>query len=305
VIFIVATLLKNKPMPELPEVQTTVDGLNKTVKGKKILGVWTDYGSKIYNSQFSIFNKKQIKNSKYFKEFKEQIIGTKIVKARRRGKNVLIDLSNHKTILVHMRMTGFFFYNPPKDERFIHLIFDLSGGKKLGFSDMRKFASVTLINTNKLGEDSELAHLGPEALGKNFQFAIFNLQINKRANAPIKQVLMDQTIIAGIGNIYSDEMLWLADIHPRSVSHRIPTPALKKLYVAMRKVLKSGIDFGGDSASDYRNIYGRKGKFQNRHKVYRKTGERCSKRNCIGKIKREIIGQRSAHFCNKHQKLFK
>lgn len=283
-------------MPELPEVQTTVNGLNTTVKGKKILGIWTDYKSNFYKG------KNNIKNPKYFKEFIKEIIGTKIIGARRRGKNVLIDLSNKKTILAHMKMTGFFFYNPPAEERFVHLIFNLSGGKKLGFSDMRKFASVTLIETKKPEENAELAHLGPEALEislKNF------VELFKREKRPVKQMLMDQTIIAGIGNIYSDEMLWLADIHPQSVPHRIPAPALKKLYKAMRKVLQSGIDFGGDSMSDYRNIYGEKGKFQNKHNVYRKTGEKCRKRNCKGIVTRATVGQRSAHFCPKHQKLFK
>jgi len=112
---------------------------------------------------------------------------------------------------------------------------------------------------------------------------------------------MDQEIISGIGNIYSDEMLWSAGIHPLSVASKIPLPQLKLLYKAMLEVLHKGIDFGGDSDSDYRNIYGERGKFQHKHNAYRRTGQPCPKRNCDGTIRRLVIGGHSAHFCDKHQ----
>ncbi len=112
---------------------------------------------------------------------------------------------------------------------------------------------------------------------------------------------MDQSVIAGIGNIYSDEMLWLAGIHPESSVTAIPLPKLKLLYKSMQEVLRKGIDFGGDSLSDYRDVDGKRGDFQNHHNVYRRTNEKCGKRGCKGVILRKVIGGRSAHFCNTHQ----
>ena len=282
-------------MPELPEVQTTVDGLNKTVKGKVILDIWTDY-----NSDFHA-GKNNIKNPKFFKIFKKEIIGSKIIKTERRGKNILIKLNNGKTILTHMKMTGFFFYNPPANERFVHIKFKLNNNKILAFSDMRKFAKVTLINTKGSEHNPELSHLGIEALDitlKKFK------EILSKETRPIKQMLLDQTLITGVGNIYSDECLWLSGIHPRSKPNKIRPKEAKLLMEAMKKVLKKGIDFGGDSMSDYRNIYGEKGKFQMNHKAYRRTGEKCLKRGCKGVIERDVVATRSAHFCSIHQKLF-
>jgi len=113
---------------------------------------------------------------------------------------------------------------------------------------------------------------------------------------------MDQSIIAGIGNIYSDEMLWLAGIHPESKPGKIPENLMKLLYKSMKEVLKKGIDFGGDSMSDYRNIYGEKGQFQGKHNAYRKTGTKCARKNCKGIITRKMVGGRSSHFCSIHQK---
>jgi len=127
----------------------------------------------------------------------------------------------------------------------------------------------------------------------------------KRPNGRIKNVLMTPEIIAGVGNIYSDEALWLASIHPESKPSKIPEKDLKKLYGSVIEVLKKGIDFGGDSMSDYRNIHGERGKFQGQHNAYRKTGKPCGKRGCKGIITRKIVGGRSAHFCSVHQKLYK
>ena len=113
---------------------------------------------------------------------------------------------------------------------------------------------------------------------------------------------MDQTVMAGIGNIYSDEMLWWAGIHPETKTYDISYVKLKLLYGAMKSLLKKGIVLGGDSMSDYRNIFGERGHFQEKHSAYQKKGERCSKRGCGGIIVRKMVGGRSAHFCSTHQK---
>ncbi len=286
-------------MPELPEVETTVRGLNRTVRGQKIVGVSTDYKSAYHK------NKDNIKDPKYFKYFKDMVVGQNILKAERRAKNILMHLSSGYTILTHMKMTGFYFYNPPQDAKFIRLDFELGNGKHLGFSDMRRFAKVTLIETTKLPHSPHLSHLGPEPLDNKFRIKNFESRIMMRPNTPIKTVLMDQTLVAGIGNIYSDEILWRAAIHPNSKPKSIPKKNLSLAFNAMKEVLKKGIDFGGDSMSDYKNINGESGKFQEHHQAYRRTGEKCLKRGCRGVMQRLVVGTRSAHFCPKHQILFK
>lgn len=286
-------------MPELPEVQTTVDGLNRTVKGREIVAVETTYNSAFYK------NKEEIKNPAFFKKFKKAVIGQKILKAERRAKNILIHLSGGETMLVHMKMTGYFFYDAPPNAKFVRLIFTLDNGKRLAFSDMRRFAKVTLVKTAELGVSSHLEDLGPEPLDKNFQFKIFNLQMQKKPKGRIKQVLMDQSLIAGIGNIYSDEILWRSCIHPLSLVKDVPEKNLKFAFRAMKEVLEMGIDFGGDSMSDYRNIKGEKGQFQDHHRAYMKHKTPCSKKGCAGVLEKTRIEGRSAHFCPVHQKLFK
>ena len=132
-------------------------------------------------------------------------------------------------------------------------------------------------------------------------------RLGKKQNGRIKNVLMDQSIIAGVGNIYSDEALWRASLNPEERMRNIPDSYLKKLYASLKNVLNKGIDFGGDSMSDYRNIDGERGKFQEQHQAYRKTGTPCSLnihgKKCKGIIQRKVVGGRSAHFCSVHQKL--
>lgn len=285
-------------MPELPEVQTTVDGINKLAKGLVIKDVWSSYKS-LYHA-----GKNNIKNPEYFSRFKKDVTGGKILGARRRGKNVLIHLSNGNTILTHMKMTGYYVYGKEVPDKYTRLIFHLSNNKTLAFSDLRKFAKVYVFKTKEEKEVLDLMALGPEPLEKSFTFKIFWQQLLKRKNWGIKQALLDQSIIAGIGNIYSDEILWASGIHPLSKVDTIPEKYLKEVFKHTKIILKKGIQFGGDSMSDYRNIHGERGNFQNKHNVYRKTGEKCDKRGCSGIIAKTKAGGRSAHFCNKHQKLF-
>ena len=286
-------------MPELPEVQTTVDGLNKTVKSYMIVAISTTYNSPFYK------NKDDIKNPEFFKKFQKKVIGQKILRAERRAKNILIHLDSGDTILVHMKMTGYFFYNPPKDAQYVRLNFTLENGKVLAFSDMRKFAKVTLIETKYIHESPHLKDLGPEPLDEDFNFHKFRAALMKRPRGKIKQVLMDPFVIAGIGNIYSDEILWRSCIHPLSTVEKIPEKNLKLAFKAMKEVLKKGIDFGGDSMSDYRNIKGEKGQFQEHHRAYMKHRTPCSQKKCSGILTKAKVGARSAHFCPVHQTLFK
>lgn len=304
-------------MPELPEVQTTVDGIHSRAKGLRIEDVWTDYRSDFHRG------KDNIANPAFFSYFKKSLRGTKIVRASRRAKNVLIHLDNDHTIVIHMKMTGHVLYGKYKKEgkkweavdagplrddpfnRHIHLVFSLSNGRHLALSDMRKFAKVTLVRTDELHISKHTGQSGPEPLDDSFDFPAFSARLSLRPRGKVKQVLMNHEIIAGIGNIYADEILWRAGIHPLECVEDIPEKNLKLAFKAMKETLSHGIGLGGDSMSDYRNVDGVAGKFQDRHNAYQKTGERCEKKGCHGTIRRLIVGARSAHYCDRHQKLSK
>lgn len=308
-------------MPELPEVQTTVNGINGYVTGLAITDVWTSY-----NSPFHV-GKDNISNPVFFKAFKKTVTGAKIVSSSRRAKNVLIHLSNKHTVLIHMKMTGHVLYGkykkqtkdgkegwvavdpgPLRDDSFnrhIRLVFTLSNGKHLALSDLRKFAKITYIKDEELHTSNHLSQSGPEPLEAGFDLAYFKERLNLRPNGPIKTVLMNHEIIAGIGNIYSDEILWRVGVHPLEKVRNIQSAKFPLMFAAMKETLNHGIDFGGDSMSDYRNILGESGEFQDRHNAYRKTGKPCTKPGCKGIINRLKLGGRSAHFCNIHQKLSK
>lgn len=306
-------------MPELPEVQTTVDGINRRAKGQTITVVWTDLAIPQPIKQFE----NTFKDLSFFKKVQKNIVGAKIVKAERRAKNILIHLNNGYTTLVHMKMTGHMMYgkydfdkkvnkwSPHEDDknkalrdpynRFIHVVFSLSSGNHLVLSDVRKFAKVTLIKTAELFDSIHLKNHGPEPLHPSFTLLEFTQRVSKRLNSPIKQVLLDPKIVAGVGNIYGDELLWQAGVHPLRKAKDISKAEFGLMYRAMKGVLQRGVDFGGDSMSDYRDIDGKRGEFQNDHNAYRLTGKTCKKKGCNGKIERIVIGARSAHFCNVHQ----
>ena len=309
-------------MPELPEVTTTVNGLQKVLPGLSFTDAWTDLAKR--NQTIKQF-RNSIKNETFYKKFKKLIIGEKVINVERRAKNILIDISGDHTILIHLKMTGHLLvgkyifdkklngWTPRGDEksslfdpynRFVHVVFSLSNGKHLVMSDARKFGKVTIMKTDEIKDSVHLKGTGPEPLDKSFTFENFKKRIMSKPNGKIKTILMNQSIIAGIGNIYSDEMLWLASIHPEANPRNLKENDFLILYKAMREVLNKGIDFGGDSMSDYRNIDGERGNFQHHHNVYKKKGERCMRKGCSGVIIRKVVNGRSAHFCSLHQKLF-
>ena len=286
-------------MPELPEVETTTRGLRKTITSLIIKDVWTDLSTKDKRQ------KNAVANPKYFKVFRKEVLNKKILSVERRAKNILINLSGGKTILAHMKMTGHFLYSDYKKDpinRFIHFVVTFNNKEKLYFSDARKFGKITLLDTATMNTSKHLKDIGPEPLEKSFDLKKFKDCLNKKQNGKIKTVLMDQSIIAGIGNIYSDEVLWRAGVHPERKVLTIKESEIKLMFKMIKEILKKGIDFGGDSMSDYRNIDGLPGKFQLHHEAYRRTGEKCRKKNCKGIIKRKIVNGRSAHFCSVHQK---
>lgn len=312
-------------MPELPEVHTTVEGIKKEVVGKTIKSAWSDFHLATSHGQ-----RNNLKNKRHYDYFLATAIGSKIIDAERKGKNILIHLNNKVTIVIHMKMTGHLMVGnyskfniqdsklekwvalddgPLQDpyNKYIHFVLSLSDGRSLVLSDSRKFASIYLANTPYIYAHNFLSYLGPDPLKiKEDEFVerIISASLSKKT-APIKSLLMDQSVLAGIGNIYSDEILFEVGIHPESIANKVPKEKIKLMYKVMLKILNFSIEHGGDSKSDYRNIYGEKGGFQNFHKVYGQKGKKCPKKACGGIITRIVVRGRSSHFCPKHQILFK
>jgi formamidopyrimidine-DNA glycosylase len=277
-------------VPELPEVQTIINDLKKVLPELKIRDVWSDH-------------KKMVKIPSSFDKFKKEVVGEKFLGVERRGKNILIGLSHNKTLLVHQKMTGHLLFGkfeiqktkhetkwvatehgPLRDDpnnRFIHLLFSLSNGKALALCDMRKFAKVLIWPTDKLAELEDIKNIGPD---------------------PFDKALMDQKVIAGIGNIYADEILWVAGVHPLKKVEKLSEMELEKIFKAIKPVLIKAIKARGSSYIDYRDALGKMGNYQTMHYAYQMDGTKCKKKDG-GIIKKIKIGQRSAHFCPVHQKL--
>ncbi len=301
-------------MPELPEVQTTVNGLQKRVLGGTLIDVWSDW-------------QKMVKRPKGFLNFKKELRGKKIVRVWRRAKNVVFELSGGYSLLIHMKMTGHLMVGKWKEIKgiwvaaesglmqewingqktlneltqewingFLHIIFFLDDGRMIALSDMRKFAKVELVKTEDLHKEFE--GLGPEPLEKSFTFEKFQALFGRK-KGKVKQVIMNPAFIAGVGNIYASEALWWAKIHPEKDVSQLSAKELKSLYGAIKKVLSMGVEFGGDSFSDYRDVDGKKGKFEGHKKVYQREKEECYR--CKTPIKRLMLGQRSAFYCPKCQ----
>lgn len=290
-------------------METTVRGLKEKILERFFVDVWTDF-------------QKLIKKPKTFEQFKKEIKGKKIENIWRRGKNIIFTLSENKSLLIHQKLTGHLLVGQwsfnkgfwgvetkgPLNEKinsYIHLLFTLDNGQMLALSDLRKFAKIELWETKELENSEEMKKLGPEPLDKSFTFERLRealkdyLQLKRKGK--IKQVLMDQNIIAGVGNIYSDEILWRAKIHPLKEVSKLTEKELKKIYKFLKEVLKKAIKVKGESFSDYRTPSGEKGGFDTLRKVYQREGEKCS--SCKNIIKRVKMAGRSAHFCPVCQKL--
>lgn len=285
-------------MPELPEVETIVRDLDREVRNRTFLDIWTDAKGLIKKDAFESFKKKTI--------------GKKILKVGRRAKNILIYLSDDYVLLVHQKITGHLLLGkwkldkekwiseekgPLSDDpmnRFLHVVFLLDDKRQLALSDARKFAKIELWKRNDLENSKEFNDLGPEPLEKDFTVDKFE-ELFKGKKGKIKQVLMDQNFISGIGNIYASEILFEAKIHPEEDVAKLDKKDLKRIYNATQRILEESIELKGDSFSDFRTIYGEKGKSQEVVKVYKKEGGKCPR--CGGIIKRIKQGGRSSFFC--------
>lgn len=290
-------------MPELPEVETIVNDLKKLVIGKTITDIWVDTPKIIKHPDL--------------KTLAQQIKGLKIKDISRQGKNIIFDLSKNYSLLIHQKLTGHLLYGKWTIKRkrvvpliagrlsepvnnYIHLIIFLNNGYQIALSDLRKFAKVIFDSTEKIKNLKELQELGPDPLAKDFTEEKLK-EILKNKKGKIKQVLMDQTVIAGIGNIYSDEILWWAQIHPLRSTQSLTNEEIHRLYHYIKEVLATAIKTRGASVSDYRDPKGEPGHYDQIRRVYRRENQKCYR--CGTLIKRIKVGSRSSCFCPNCQKL--
>lgn len=274
-------------MPELPEVETIKNQLQKTITGKKIKAV-------------EIFLPKIVKAP--LVEFKK-VANCAIVKSvSRRAKLLIFELNSGWTMLIHLKMTGQLIYQQTVNNKQLtvnkkhtHIIFKFTDGTNLLFNDLRQFGYIKLIKTADLGQFFLAEKIGPEPLAKNFVLADFAKILSHKPNAKIKQWLMDPQNIAGIGNIYADEILYVARIQPLRKNSSLNKTEVKKIFQAIKKILPQAIKSRGTSANDYLDAFGQPGNYFKKLKVYGREDQPCL--GCHGRIKRIKIGGRSAHFC--------
>jgi formamidopyrimidine-DNA glycosylase len=267
-------------MPELPEVQTVVQGLKQNILGKTIKEI--------------SFGKKDILKSKP-SILKNSLLNQKIVAVTRRGKNILMVLSNKKVLLIHLGMTGHFSFVSDSNllDKHTHFVIKLKNEKKeLRYHDIRRFGKIKLLNSI-----DDLDNLGKEPLIISFPEFV---EIFKKKKGKIKSFLLNQKHIAGIGNIYADEILFSSKVHPERKVESLKSSQLEKIFISMQKILKKAIQAGGSTIENYMDVDGEKGFFQLQHKAYGKEGKPCP--NCKNKIKRIKVNQRSTYFCPQCQK---
>lgn len=287
-------------MPELPEVETIRAGLDPHVRGAVIEKVV----ARRPDLRFALP-----------KELTARLEGQRIVHLGRRAKYLLFELQTGATLLSHLGMTGNYRLEPrlahgspgfaPKKHD--HLIFELRGAHgafDLVYSDPRRFGYVDLVDPG--GQSVHLAHLGPEPLGNEMNALALASAIAKR-RGPIKTVLLDQTVIAGLGNIYVCEALWRAQISPLAIALELvrangaPTVRLERLTAAIKHVLTDALAAGGSTLRDYRNAEGETGYFQHSFDVYGREGQSCRRQECAGTIVRQMQAGRSSFWCPRCQ----
>jgi formamidopyrimidine-DNA glycosylase len=288
-------------MPELPEVETIRAGLAKLLPGKTVKDVWYDWDKSFPNAPSDVAR---------------FLVGSRIEKVRRRAKVLIIELSGGWALIVHLKMTGQLIFvgknqrfgagHPSKDmvgelpARSTHVIIDFTDGSKLYFNDQRKFGWMRLLPAIEIPEIDFFKKVGPEPLDDDFTVDKFIERLMRRKNSNIKAVLLDQTIVAGIGNIYADESLWSAKIHPLTLVAEVPKAKLVLLYNAVREVLALSIAKGGSTDKNYVDAQGQKGSYLAFANVFRKQGQPCPR--CGAPIEKIRVAGRGTHVCPHCQK---
>ena len=278
-------------MPELPEVQTVVTQLGRKIVGKIFSGFWSDWERKVSPSST---------------ELECGIRGAAVLGTRRFGKHIVIDLDNRHSLVIHLKMTGHLLHKTEENREsraftedryngYIHHIFSFADGSTLEFSDLRKFGWIMLTETIEVERLPSIAVLGIDALSSRLTATVFAELVRKRECRMIGEILLDQSLIAGIGNIYRSEALFLSGVRPYRPGKELGASETEKLVKAIRRVLRQASRLGGMSDGDFRDTDGLSGRFEKNLFVYGRTGQPCKKCDTI--IHRIKIGQRSAFFC--------
>ena len=291
-------------MPELPEVETVARDLQRWVAGATITGATVTW-------------ERTIRHPQPAERFVAEIIGATIRRVSRRAKTVLIHLDDGRVMTVALRMTGALIVTEPGTslDPYARVVFSLADGRELRYRDVRKFGRIGLwpggglrgvgagrgMRSKKVAEGAKRYRIGevfsghgPEPLSRSFSARRFAERLGRRS-AKLKTLLLDQSFIAGVGNIYADEALWRARLHPLRAADTLDEAEIRRLHRTVRQVLREGIANRGSSFSDYVGADGRPGANQERLAVYRRTDQPCYR--CGRPIRRIVIGQRSTHFC--------
>jgi len=286
-------------MPELPEVETIVRGLREPLFGRKFTGVRVGWENLVARPRpdGSTSSPRRLAEGPAVEEFERGLVGQRILDVKRRGKYLVFALSGGESLIVHLRMTGRLLIKNCDDEldKHDHLIFELDDGRELRFNNMRKLGRVYLVDD----EDEIVGGLGPEPLDDDFAPADFAALLSGRRGM-IKPLLLNQRFVAGIGNIYADEALFAARIHPERRADTLTAGEIERLYHAIRRVLRQGIENRGTTLVTYRDAEGREGRNQEYLRVFRRTGQSCPR--CGMPIERTVVGGRGTYFCPRCQK---
>lgn len=290
-------------MPELPEVETVRIGLSTFLPGRTVAQVEHNWDKSFPNSEADV---------------QQFLIGATVVKVARRAKVLLIELSSKYTLVVHLKMTGQLVFRGKTGEHFgaghptdsligelpdrsTRVTVTFTDGSRLYFNDQRKFGWIRLLPTAEVPQIDFFKKVGPEPLGADFTWQVLRERLQRRPNTNIKAALLDQTVIAGIGNIYADESLWGAKIHPQTLVHTLTDAQVKSLYEAMDAVLRLAIEKGGSTDRNYVNAEGKRGSYLHFASVFRREGKPCPR--CGTTIIKTRVAGRGTHLCPHCQQL--
>lgn len=283
-------------MPELPEVETVRIGLSQFLPGRKIVSENHDWPKSFPNSP---------------QDVQQFLIGASVTGVRRRAKVLLIDLNTNYTLVIHLKMTGQLVFRGDRErfgaghpnrslignlpDKTTHVHFTFADGSQLFFNDQRKFGWVRLMPTIEVEQLDFFQKVGPEPLAADFTARDFIGRLQRRAKSGMKAVLLDQTVIAGVGNIYADESLWSAQIHPETKVQDVPEPKLVLLHEALRAVLQLSIEKGGSTDRNYVDAEGKHGSYLTFANVFRREGKACPR--CGQTIIKTRVAGRGTHTC--------
>lgn len=308
-------------MPELPEVQTVVSELNAKIVNRKIKRVAVNMAKIISIGPKTVSNIRDV-SQKTVNEFVKHLEGRKFVSVKRRGKMLIFDIDGPLTMLVHLKMTGQFIFEDKAQHKktggkykilnrltaplvqlpckFTHVVFHFTDGSTLYYNDMRQFGYLRIVKDEDLDKVAEFKAYGPEPLDKKFTFEVFKDALKNRKKIPIKLALMDTKVVVGIGNIYSDEILYHAHVHPARTVAGLREKELKAVFDNIKPVLEMGIKYKGSSVGDFVRPDGRWGSMGKHHFVYGRKKQPCL---VCGTIIESIkMGGRTSCFCPKEQK---